>query len=144
MLKDLFSQTIRVGLSSVEMKDLSSPDDSESSAKIQVYDLVSFSKSEKLLRVEFTREVSFNPPDVFSLSVTYFVEHFLKVPGSLNDFADGQIRREIYNDIDYFSQQSQGYALRLSLIIGQLTSSFGGPPLMLPPKLEIEPVEHEE
>lgn len=141
MLKDLFGQTIRVGLSEINMRDMSSPSDSETSPELRVEDSFSFSKNENYLRVEFTKAVSFDPPSVFNLSVSYFVEHILNHPGSLNSIPDAKIREEIINDIGYYSQQSQGFAMRLSLIIAQLTSSFGGPPLVLPPQLDVESKE---
>lgn len=89
---------------------------------------------EKFLRVEFTRNVWFEPSSTFEISVTYFVEHELKEAGSLSDYSPNDIKAEIDRDPRFYIQENKGFVARVSLMISQVTTLFGGSPLVLPPQ----------
>jgi hypothetical protein len=134
MIKELLNGHIRVGIAKIEMHDLpqSASDDT---AELQISDSMQWFVANDFLRVECCRQLKFEPTCNFEITATYFVEHFLTESGTLNTLSAEEIRAEILADPSFYIQENQGYMARLSLIISQLTASFGGPPLVSIPLL---------
>ena len=138
MLKDLFNKRCRIQLEHVEMKALEDPADTVEEIEISVKDSVTWKKNEDCLHVECTRHVGFEPTCNFEITVTYSVEHFLKEKNALDAVPDSEIEKEVQEDILFYIQEKQGLINRVSLIIAQLTSSFNGAPMVLPPYYQKE------
>lgn len=135
MLKDLLGSRIRVGLASIEMREL--PDfDGEISPRFQ--DTIEGKAVNDCLRVEFKRRVWFEPESTFEIAVTYFVEHELKEAGSLSALSQEEIDAEIKKEPRFYIQERQGFVARITLLISQITASFGGSPLISPPNYHPE------
>ena len=64
--------------------------------------------------------------------------HFLKESDSLDKLTDEEIKKEIFEDMDFYLQTSQGFAARLSMLASQITSTFGGTPAVTPPIFPFE------
>lgn len=130
MLKDLLGNRIRVGLAQVKMCEIP---DTDAQIEVHFEDTITGKAADKFLRIEFTRHVWFEPASVFDITATYFVEHELKQEGSLAEISQEQIDAEIRNDPGFYMQESQGFVSRISMLISQITASFGGVPLISPP-----------
>ena len=130
MLKDLLGNRIRVGLAQVKMCEIP---DTDAQIEVHFEDTITGKAADKFLRIEFTRHVWFEPASVFDITATYFVEHVLKQEGSLAEISQEQIDAEIRNDPGFYMQESQGFVSRISMLISQITASFGGVPLISPP-----------
>ena len=130
MLKTLLGDRIRVGLAKVEMLEI--PDEPEQ-ARLCTEDMIAARGERNCLRVEFTRRVWFEPASSFEMRTTYFVEHELKEEGSLEGFTQSEILDEVMKDPRFYIQEGQGFVSHISLLISQLTFSFGGAPLITPP-----------
>jgi len=83
------------------------------------------------LTIIVTRELKFTPKNFFSLAVSYYVEHFLKDEYiGIFDWEKFDLSKEINDDIKYYSLNKMS---RISLLISQITSSFGYNPIVTPP-----------
>lgn len=133
MIKDILNNTIRAGLAEVSLQDLKEPDPSSNPAQLMFTDSLNCKKLSDRLRIECTRELFFDPECNFRLKITYFVEHFLKTPNSLDSFDEESIQKEVSSNLEYYLQSNQGFAARLSLLAAQITSTFGGAPAITPP-----------
>lgn len=138
MLKDLFNKRCKIQLEHVEMKALEDPSDDIEEIKVTVKDSVAWEKKENCLRVECTRHVGFEPACNFEIMVTYSVEHFLSEKNMLDKVTDSEIEKDVQEDVPFYIQERQGLISRVSLIIAQLTSSFNGAPMVLPPYYQKE------
>ena len=130
MLKELLGDRIRVGLAKAEMREIS---DESKQASLHVEDVISAKAEKDCLRVEFTRHVWFEPASSFEAKVTYFVEHELKEQGGLEQFTQSEVDEEVKKDPKFYIQEGQGFVARVSVLISQMTLSFGGAPLITPP-----------
>lgn len=139
-MKSLFSQEVRAGLVSISMKEVNTAVDEKNVPKIEYKDSIRFIRNDNYLRVECTRHVFFEPECLFDISVTYFIEHYLNEAHSLDAIQDTEIMKAIKGDLDYYTQQGQGHMSRISLIIGEITSSFGGSPALFPPYISNDDV----
>lgn len=135
MLKELFSGSVRAGLSKFEYTELPAPQETNESMSVECNDSIKWRKEADCLRVEFTRTVTFEPSCNFEVTATYFVEHLLKEKDSLVLVSNEIIKKEIAEDKIFFIQAERGFIARISLLIAQLTASFGNPPLILPPNM---------
>lgn len=135
MLKDLFDGKFKAGLARVDMRELEEYGEQCDNLKLQITDSVSFHRNPSFLRIECSRKVFFEPESLFEVEVVYFVDHYLKADTSLDSFSDEQIERELFEDLEYYSQQKQGFMNRISLLISQITATFGGNPVVSPPYL---------
>lgn len=138
MLRELFDGTCRVIPVHIEWKMLDLANDKEKKVEIIVEDSVDWKKEDDCLCVTCTRRVGFSPECNFSIVVSYAVEHILAKPHSLDTVSDDEIDSEVHEHIGYYIQENQGLMGRVSLIISQLTSAFGAPPLILPPSYQME------
>ena len=83
--------------------------------------------------VEYTRELNFSTQDIFELSVTFGALY------TINEDSDQNID---WNNIDISAELLKSGApvlnvltSRISLLISQITSSYGQPPVVTPPTL---------
>ncbi len=135
MLKDLLGNRIRVGLARIQMREIP---DADAQIEVHFEDTITGKAADKFLRIEFTRHVWFDPASVFDITATYFVEHDLKQEGSLAEVSQEQIDEEIRNEPGFYIQENQGFVGRISMLISQITASFGGAPLITPPSYSPE------
>ena len=133
MLKSLFNNKIRAGLANIDMKALEELQLEEKEIQLMISDKIDVEKMSDRLRIDFTRKLYFEPASNFELTLVYFVEHFLKEENSLQDFTEDQIKAEVLEDEDFYFQNDRGFAARISMLVSQITSTFGGPPVILPP-----------
>lgn len=141
MIKDILNNTIRAGLAEISLQDLKDPVPNSKPVQLTFTDYINCKKLSDRLRIECTREFSFDPECNFKLKITYFVEHFLKIPNTLDPFTDESIEKEITSNLEFYLQSNQGFAARLSLLAAQITSTFGGSPAITPP---IFPISQEK
>ena len=142
MLKDMLSGKYTAGLSHVELHDLPEPDKPQENATLSYSDAIKWTKLPHALRVEFTRNVGFIPEGILTITVSYYVDHELQEENSLKDISADTMKSEICSDLPYYLQESQGFPSRVSQIIANLSSSFGGTPVILPPTLPTEETLH--
>lgn len=106
--------------------------------KLRSLDSVRWEKESDCLRVICIRKAGFLPECSFSVTVSYMVEHILLKPDSLNDISDEEIDQEVQEHLGFYIQENQGLMSRVSLIISQMSSAFGVPPLILPPSYQMK------
>lgn len=138
MLKDLFDGTCRIAPLHMEWKTLEPLNNPAEKAEIVVEDSVRWEKESDCLRVICTRKAGFLPECSFSVTVSYMVEHILLKPDSLIDISDEEIDQEVQEHLGFYIQENQGLMSRVSLIISQMSSAFGAPPLILPPSYQMK------
>lgn len=137
MLKELLNGSARIGISQIEMKERGEVQ-GDKIPELNFSDSVGYAFLNDRLRVEGTRALYFEPESNFELTVTYFVEHFLQNPGSLESVDQDKAVEEISDDLGFYLQNNQGISLRVSLLIGEITSSFGGAPVITSPMFPVK------
>lgn len=95
-------------------------------------DNVEASIMEDKLKVVITRSLKFDPEVLFSMSVAFGAVLRFNTKKSEIDWNNVDISKEIVENGEFITLQ---LVSRISLIIGEITSSFGQQPLILPPKL---------
>ena len=133
MLKSLFNNKIRAGLANIDMKALEELPLEAKEVQLMISDNIAIEKMSDRLRIDFIRKLYFEPSSNFELTLGYFVEHFLTEENSLQDFTEDQIKEEVSKDENFYFQNDRGFAARISMLVSQITSTFGGPPVILPP-----------
>ena len=138
MLKDLFNKKCRIQLEKAEMKALNDPPADAREIEVTAEDSVTWKKEADCLHVECTRHVGFEPACNFEITITYAVDHYLKEKNALDTIEEKEIEQEVQGDIPFYIQEKQGLMGRVSLLIAQLTSSFNGAPMILPPYYQMK------
>lgn len=133
MIKDLLGDTCRVGLANIDLRDLKEPPADAKDIQLAFNDRIQWETFSDRLRIECSREFHFEPECNFKLKITYFIEHFLKEPETLDSLTKEDIQNEIFGNLDFYLQTSQGLAERMSMLAAQITSNFGGVPAITPP-----------
>ena len=137
-MRELFTDSIRAGLANIDLHDLKEPAPDAKAPELIFKDSVKWTVLPDRLRIECTREFEFEPECNFSLTITYFVEHFLKVEGSLDKYTGEEIKKAIVEDLAFSLQSNQDFSARMSLLAAQIFSNFGGSPAITPPAFPIE------
>lgn len=132
MLKDMLDKKCLIQLDHVELTALQEPDE-DSEIKIVAKDSLTWEKKAGSICVRCTRTVDFKPECSYKVTAAYSVEHFLKKDHALDEIPDEEIDKEIREHIPFYIQERQGLLNRVSLLIAQLTSSFNGIPMIVPP-----------
>lgn len=136
MVKEKLNGHFSTRLQKVELNEV--PSDSGKAlpgARLNYSDQISWDVFPQKLRVKLTRTIKFEPETLFSIVVSYYVDHELSVENALSGISDEVLRGEICEDLPYYLCEQQGALSRISLIIANLTASFGGMPIVLPPAL---------
>lgn len=137
MLKDLFDGTCRIVPTKMDWTALDPPENADEKVEVVAEDSVAWRREPDCLSVKCTRVVAFSPECNFRIEVSYVVEHLLKTEHSLDALSNEEIDKEVREHIGFYIQENQGLMGRVSLIISQLTSAFGAPPLILPPSYQL-------
>lgn len=138
MLKEKLTGKFTAGLNDAELHRLPKSEDLREKTTLSYHDEVKWTKLPYVLRVEFTRNVGFEPEEIFAIKVSYYVDHELKEEDALKEVPADVMKKEICSDLPYYLQESQGFPSRVSMIIANLSASFGGTPVILPPTLPTE------
>ena len=77
-MRELFTDSIRAGLANIDLHDLKEPAPDAKAPELIFKDSVKWTVLPDRLRIECTREFEFEPECNFSLTITYFVEHFFE------------------------------------------------------------------
>lgn len=136
MIKEKLNGRAMTNLQKVELNEVPSETGKPiPGAELNYMDQISWEVFAKKLRVKLTRTVKFEPETLFSIVVSYYVDHELREENSLANIPMEDFKQEICNDLSYYLCEQDGTMSRVSLIIANLTSSFGGLPVVLPPSL---------
>jgi len=84
---------------------------------------------EEGVRVVVTRSLVFDPEEIFALSVSFGVDLKFNERKAEHDWENIDLAEEFRENGDFVTVQLMS---RISLLIGQITSSFGQQPLILP------------
>lgn len=100
--------------------------DIKGSDSIEILDI-----DEEKIAYIVTREIHFEPKNLFEISVSYQVEYFFKEGIKGAPLLDkDEIKNQLYEDGEFFSDDEMG---RVSQIISELTGTFGRTPLVTVP-----------
>ncbi|MDI9493389.1 MAG: hypothetical protein QM289_02680 [Bacillota bacterium] len=142
-LKSILSGRKSVDLFSIEYKSMNSSEKITAPLKLSCQDFVSvYDKTSTKLTVKVTRNLKFDPEALFQLSISYLIHHYVKDEFLEKvDWESYDLDNEITNDCDYFA----GIGTEtVSLLIGQITSSFGRVPIITNPLLNLNPKKDPE
>lgn len=136
MIKNFLSGRIEIGLESVVFEDIGRPTTDE---EINVFydDSIYTEIQENCLVVRVQRQIYFKPESLFQLSTVYFVKHAYiegiekEAYNALKSVSEDELKKEIMEDTSYYTQDKYD---KISLLIGQITSTFGDP-IITPPLL---------
>lgn len=128
-IKNLFSDKKNAELQSVEYRPLGM---CSGKFKVSCVDTISVLDSDtKKLRVLVKRSVSLDPPCLFSIEASCYIDHFLKKTNIAKvNWADYNLSDEINSNPEFYAV---GVTERLSLLISEMTAAFGESPLITPP-----------
>lgn len=132
--KDLFENNIDIGLHEISYKGMG---DAAEGVKLLIRDAYEAElKTPEKLRLIGSREVVFEPRNVFKLKVSFFVEWRVKEEyvESVN-WEDYDIEKEVQSAPELFMINEWD---RLSLLISQITASFNMSPLVTLPMPTVE------
>ena len=138
MLKDKLTGRYSATLRKVELHEVQSSEKKCEESVVKYKDEISWNISPSNLKVAFTRVVAFEPEKLFWVEVSYYITHELIGENALEEVSSEEIKAEICADLSYYLQEQHGFMARVSHIIANLTSSFGGTPIILPPALPQE------
>lgn len=135
MIKEKLSGKYSVTLHDIEMHTIVHSEKSCAEATLNYRDEVDWNAYAKFLRVEFKRTIKFEPQAFFTITVSYYVDHELKDADALKNIDAQVLKDEICSDLSYYLKEKEGFLARISQLIANLTSGFGGVPVILPPVL---------
>ena len=92
-------------------------------------DNVKVSVNEEGVRIIITRSLAFDPEKIFALSVSFGMDLKFNERKDEHDWQNVNLAEEFRENGDFVTAQLMS---RISLLIGQITSSFGQQPLILP------------
>ena len=93
-MRELFTDSIRAGLANIDLHDLKEPAPDAKAPELIFKDSVKWTVLPDRLRIECTREFEFEPEcNFFPDQLHIFVEHFLKVEGSLDKYTGEELKR---------------------------------------------------
>lgn len=95
MIKELLNNSYRAGLANIDLQDLKELPSDAPAAEFTFHDDIAWHILPDRLRIECTREFSFNPECNFRLRITYFVEHFLKEENSLSNVSKEDVEKRL-------------------------------------------------
>ncbi len=102
-----------------------------SEVKVGMVDTIAVSTTEKSLDVEFKRQIKFDPVELFDLSVSYVIRHRLKEQEKM-DWNIIDVEKLVNENKEKFLGD---FMDSVSLLISQITASFGGRPLITPGRI---------
>lgn len=92
-------------------------------------DNVKATANDEGVRIIVTRSLVFDPEEIFNLSVSFGVDLKFNERKAEHDWMNINLAEEFRENGDFVTAQLMS---RISLLIGQITSSFGQQPLILP------------
>lgn len=132
-LQDYFEPEQEIFLDEVNYKRIdSSNKEPKQEFALLCQDNVRVSISEEGVRVVITRSMVFDPRQIFSLNVSFGIDLKFNEKKMEYDWKNINLAEEFMENGDFVTTQ---LVSRISLLIAQITSSFGQPPIISPPTL---------
>ena len=132
-LQEYFRPEIGIFLDAVNYKRIEDPNTKNiQQIAILCQDNVNASLSDEGVRILITRTVTFDPENIFAMSVSFGADLKFTDRKSEHDWKNINLAEEFMENGDFVTSQ---LISRISLIIGEITSSFGQQPLLLSPSL---------
>lgn len=137
-LKNDLSGRKSIELFSIEYKSVKSTNKLIGDLNIHYMDSLSiYDMTSDKLSVIVTRNLKFDPESLFRLSISYLIHHYVKDEFRKElDWESYDLDNEIAGNYAYFA----GVGMEaVSLLIGQITSSFGRVPIITNPLFKSKP-----
>ena len=132
-LSEYFKSEQEIFLESINYKKIErSEENSTKEITLVCQDNVKASVNEKGIRIILTRSLTFRPEELFELSVSFGADLQFNERKPDYDWNKIDLAGEFRENGDFIIVQLMS---RISLLIGQITSSFGQPPFILPAEL---------
>ena len=132
-LQEYFTPEQEIFLDSINYRRIEdSGNEREQEVALLCQDNVKASVNDKGVRIIVTRSLVFEPEKIFVLSVSFGAELKFNSRKSEQDWMKINLAEEFRQNGDFVTTQLMS---RISLLIGQITSSFGQQPLILHPML---------
>ena len=131
-LQEYFEPEQEIFLESVSYKRIEDLNSRAEEVTLLCQDNVKATVKENDVRIVITRSLLFDPEKMFHLSVSFGADLKFNDRKSEHDWTDINLAEEFRQNGEFVTDQLMS---RISLLIGQITSSFGQKPFVLPPKL---------
>ena len=129
-LQEYFSPEQEIFLETISYKRIeNSTEDHGQEFALLCQDNIKVSTNEKGVRVVITRSLVFDPEEIFTLSISFGADLKFNERKSEYDWKNINLAEEFRENGDFVMANLMS---RISLLIGQITSSFGQQPLILP------------
>lgn len=107
MIREMLNGTIRAGLANIELNDLKEPGPDVKAVELAFRDSLEWKVLPDRLRIECTRYFSFEPECNFEMKITYFVEHYLKEEGSLEQLTGEEIKMKFQVTLNFIFKETR-------------------------------------
>lgn len=132
-LQDYFKPELEIFLDTVNYKRIENIDkEVKQEYALLCQDNVKASLNDEGVRIIVTRSLVFEPEEIFTMSVSFGTDLKFNERKSEHDWGSINLAEEFRENGDFVTAQLMS---RISLIIGQITSSFGQQPLIIQPML---------
>jgi len=129
-LSEYFKPELEIFLDTVSYKRIEDLDNKrERELSLLCHDNLKATLSESGVRIIAARTVMFDPEELFTLNVSFGADLKFNETGVEYDWSETNLAEEFGENGDFVTVQLMS---RISLLIGQLTSSYGQQPLILP------------
>ena len=132
-LNEYFKPEIGIFLDAINYKRKDeSIKESKDSVSLLCQDNITISLEGENVRIIVTRSVSLKPNEIFNLTVSFGADLRFNERRAEYDWEKINLAEEFVENGEFITTQ---LVSRIALIIGEITSSYGQQPLMLPPVL---------
>lgn len=132
-LNEYFKPEIGIFLDAINYKRKDeSIKESKDSISLLCQDNITISLEGENVRIIVTRSVSLKPNEIFNLTVSFGADLRFNERRAEYDWEKINLAEEFVENGEFITTQ---LVSRIALIIGEITSSYGQQPLMLPPVL---------
>jgi|LSQX01.2.fsa_nt_gb hypothetical protein len=134
----LFFDETKFLIEKIEYQSIELDEEDTPEQRVSVHDeyFIRTCEDDRLV-IEIQRRIAFEPPGVFELSVVALLDNHIDKERS-DKFANAEEIRDYVLDHIYDVISNSGIMAEVSLIIANITSSFGRIPLILPPDLILD------
>lgn len=131
-LSSFFRPEHEIFLDKISYDRIESPEAVNGEISLVCHDNVTVSHGDEGVKIVITRSLVFDPNILFVLSVSFGAILSFNENSSQINWDDVNLAEEFRENGDFVTNQLMS---RISLMIGQITSSFGQRPIMLPSEL---------
>ncbi|MFV0553016.1 MAG: hypothetical protein ACK5L6_14000 [Anaerorhabdus sp.] len=131
---NVFINGVEARIDTIEYKSIEGNDEPKEIKDSQNLELIEFNNETFILKVH--RTVNFIPSSMFQLDIKILIRFTIDEEKTMKNFKNYEEVKEYVDNkkIDFFNNVPIGSSL--SLLIAQISSTFGSQPIILPPNID--------